>query len=287
MNSEMEQALGPVGEAAVVNSERVTPQDRDEVRRIRLRVEDPAFRFSPGQMIGVLVPGPHPFGNRHHLRRYSIASAPEGNAGDGVEFDLLVRRCFYLDEFSGEQYPGIASNYLCDAAPGQRLTIAGPYRSPFRVPADDTSNLVMIGSGTGIAPFRAFVQAIYRQHGGWRGQVRLFYGARSGMDQLYLNDPEGDLANYYDEASFKAFAGILSRPLASEAELLDAALAGHADDVWQLMQAPNTHLYLAGLTRVAAAFDRVMANTAASAADWNAQRARMQAEGRWSELLYS
>lgn len=287
MNSEMEQALGPVGEAVVAHSERITPEGSDEVRRIRLRVEDPAFRFSPGQMIGVLAPGSRAFGNRHHLRRYSIASGAQPTGDNAVEFDLLVRRCFYTDEFSGERHPGVASNYLCDASAGQRLTITGPYRSPFRIPADDSANLLMIGSGTGVAPFRAFVQEIYRRHGGWRGQVRLYYGVRSGMDLLYVNDPDGDLANYYDEASFKAFAGVMRRPLASEGEIMEAALVEHADDVWSLMQVPSTHLYLAGLDKIAAAFDRVMADTAGSAAGWNALRTRMQAEGRWAELLYS
>ena len=42
--------------------------------------------------------------------------------------------------------------------------------------------------GTGIAPFRAFVKHLYRDIGDWRGQVRLFYGARSGLELLYMND---------------------------------------------------------------------------------------------------
>ncbi len=207
--TEMDNELGAVCEAVVQETKRITPMNRDEVRRIRLQVEDPAFRFVEGQTIGVVVPGPHDFGNKYHMRRYSIASAREVAGGEALEFELLVRRCFYLDEVSGERYPGIASNYLCDAPPGARVAISGPYRSPFKMPQDPRANLLMIGTGTGVAPFRAFIQYIYKHHPDWQGKVRLFYGARTGMDLFYLNDQEDDLANYYDEKSFRAFKGLM------------------------------------------------------------------------------
>ena len=281
------QELGPVSEAVVTDSVRITPADRDEIRRIRLRIDDPAFRFSVGQSIGVVVPGPHPMGNRVHMRRYSVAGRNQDRGDEAVELDLLVRRCFYLDEISGERYPGIASNYLCDAQAGKRITITGPYRSPFRIPADEHANLLMIGTGTGVAPFRSFVQEIYREKGGWKGQVRLYYGAHNGMDLLYGNDAEGDLTNYYDEASFKAFGAVISRPLASEADTLKAAMADHAAEVWRFMQVPDTHVYLAGLGKVADTFDRIMAAEADGPGKWAEAKEALRAQGRWSELIYS
>lgn len=280
------QELGPVSEAVVSDSVRITRPGLDEVRRIRLRIDDPAFRFAPGQSIGVVVPGPHPLGNRYHTRRYSIASGQPAAAGEAIEFDLLVRRCFYLDEVSGERYPGIASNYLCDAGVGQRITITGPYRSPFRIPDDDRSNLLMIGAGTGVAPFRAFVQEIHRRQGGWRGEVRLYYGARDGMDLLYRNDAEADRANYYDDASFQAFRALITRPLATEADALAATVAEYREDIWSLIQRPDTHLYLAGLDKAADRFDRVMQDAAGSAEAWRQLHERMCLEDRWSELIY-
>ena len=285
--NESTQELGPVSEAVITESVRITPPDRDEVRRIRLRIDDPAFRYSVGQSIGVVVPGPHPMGNRFHMRRYSIAGGQLDRANDEVELELLVRRCFYIDEISGERYPGIASHYLCDAETGQRITITGPYRSPFRIPADDRSNLLMIGTGTGVAPFRSFVQEIYREKGAWRGQVRLYYGARNGMDLLYGNDAEGDLSNYYDEASFKAFGALISRPLASDADTLKAAMKDHAAEAWELMQDPATHVYLAGLGKVANTFDRIMEQEAGGAGSWAETKDNLRAQGRWSELIYN
>jgi ferredoxin--NADP+ reductase len=281
------QELGPVSEAVVTESVRITPPERDEVRRIRLRIDDPAFRFSVGQSIGVMVPGPHPMGNQFHMRRYSIASGHTDQSSDAIELELLVRRCFYVDEISGEQYPGIASHYLCNADPGQRITITGPYRSPFRMPADENANLLMIGTGTGVAPFRAFVQELYRDKGSWKGQVRLYYGARNGMDLLYGNDAEGDLANYYDDASFKAFGAMISRPRASDSDMLKAAVEGHAAEVWELMQDPSTYVYLSGLGKVAKSFDKVMEKVAGGAGVWTEYKEKLRSQGRWSELVYT
>ncbi|MCB1792125.1 MAG: oxidoreductase [Gammaproteobacteria bacterium] len=285
--TEIAQEIGPVSEAVIVDSVRITPDDRDEVRRIRLRVDDPAFRFLPGHLIGVVVPGPHAFGNRYHTRRYSIASGSKTLTGEGIEFDLLVRRCFLIDEFSGERHPGVASHFLCDATAGQHITITGPFRSPFRIPERDDANLLMIGTGTGVAPFRAFIQEIYSRKTGWHGQVRLYYGARTGMDLLYQNDEFDDLANYYDRDSFKAFRAVMSKPMASENDTFEAAIAGNAQDIWELMQDAKSHVYLAGINRVADAFDRLMQEAATSQSVWRETKAWMQKEGRWSELIYS
>jgi len=284
--TEIENELGPVCEAVVKDSMRITPESRDEVRKITLSIDDPSFRYREGQSIGVVVKGPHPFGNPYHTRRYSIANGRQAVNGDNVELELLVRRCFYLDEVSGEQHPGIASNYLCDARPGDSIIITGPYRSPFVVPKDDHANLLMIGTGTGIAPFRAFIQHVYGTNRSWQGQVRLFYGARTGMDLLYLNDAEDDLANYYDEKTFKAFKGLISKPLAEDEQALGHTLEDNAAEAWELMQDEKTYVYLAGLGRVADVLDKVMSGAAGSERVWRETREWMRREGRWAELIY-
>jgi ferredoxin--NADP+ reductase len=284
--SEIESELGPVCEAVVQSTVRITPEDRDEVRRMTLSIDDPSFRFREGQSIGVVVKGPHAFGNPYHMRRYSIANGRQPVGDEAVEIEILVRRCFYLDEVSGEQHPGIASNYLCDARPGDAITITGPYRSPFVVPRDENANLLMIGTGTGIAPFRAFIQHVYGLNREWNGQVRLFYGARTGMDLLYRNDAEDDLANFYDEKTFKAFKGLISKPLAQDEQALGDTLDDHAAEAWELMQDGRTYVYLAGLGKVAEVLDKVMARAAGSERVWHETRDWMRREGRWAELIY-
>ena len=42
--------------------------------------------------------------------------------------------------------------------------------------------------------------------------MRLFYGAQSGLEMLYMNDKQNDFVNYYDEDTFKAFAAVSPRP---------------------------------------------------------------------------
>jgi ferredoxin--NADP+ reductase len=283
--NQQQQELGPVTEAVVVDSVRVSRDDVEEVRRLRLRIADPAFRVAGGQAVGVIVPGPHPFGNPYHLRRYSVAGLGFDAHGE-LEIELLVRRCFAIDEVSGEAYPGIASNYLCDAVPGRTIQLSGPYRSAFTMPRNESANLLMIGTGTGVAPFRSLLQAIYRQRGGWSGQVRLYYGARTGMDMLYANDEHDDLAQYYDHQTFEAFRALSRRPLADDADTLTVATAPHAAAIWDFACQPDTYVYLAGLGRVAERFDALMGDAAGSIERWAKTREGLQAAGRWAELVY-
>jgi len=278
--------IGPTTEAFIKESRRITPENADEVRHLIVQVRDPAFQFVEGQSIGVIVPGPHPFGNPYHLRRYSIANARSIPLGTGVDLDLLVRRCFYVDEVSGERYPGIASNYLCDAHVGDRLIVSGPYLSPFKMPLDNRANLLMIGTGTGIAPFRAFAQLIYERRGDWKGQVRLFYGGRSGLDLMYTNDESTDLANYYDEKTFKAFRALGTRPLMSSSQALERGLADNAAEALHLIKEENTYVFLSGLGKIAHVFDRVMAEQVGSSEGWKEIKQQLTNEGRWSELIY-
>jgi len=78
-----------------------------------------------------------------------------------------------------------------------------PYALPFQMPREHDVNLLMIGMGTGIAPFREFVQHIYETLEGWQGQVRLHYGARTGLESIYMNDARDDFANYYENRPSK------------------------------------------------------------------------------------
>jgi ferredoxin--NADP+ reductase len=282
-----ETELGPAVVAEVVESRRITPESTDEVRQIVLRVDEPSFRYHEGQSVGVVVPGPHAFGNKYHMRRYSIASDRSSSREESVEFSILVRRCFYIDPVNGERYPGIASNFLCDARVGQKLSVTGPYKSPFTVPSDNRANLLMIGVGTGIAPFRAFIQHIYRQQGGWKGQVRLFYGARNGVDMLYMNDHNSDLKEYFDEETFLAYNALANRPLMSDTDALQRSLDLHVEEAWSLIRQPDTYVCVAGLVKVQQALDRVFGAAAGSSENWEAIKAELVRQGRWSQLLYS
>jgi ferredoxin--NADP+ reductase len=272
--------------AKLVSSDRMTPCGDAEVRHLVLELPHDRLEYFEGQSIGVLAPGPHEFGKPYHLRLYSIASAREGENQQADTFAICVRRCFYIDDISGERYPGKASNFLCDARPGDTVQVTGPYGSRFRVPTDECCNLLMVGAGTGIAPFRAFVKHIYTVHKGWKGKVRLFYGAKTGLELLYLNDLKRDLGLYYDQASFQAFEALSPRPAFDAPPALDRVLIENAEEVWEMVQSPKTFIYVAGLLESAQKFEKAMAVAAGSERIWRETRARLVEEGRLSELLY-
>jgi len=268
-------------------TERLTPADDPvEVRHLILEAPEDGLDYIEGQSVAVLVPGPHEFGEAYHFRLYSIASPRLGENGKPSTFSLCVRRCYYIDEVSGERYPGLASNYLCDSAPGDPIQIAGPCGSRFSIPDDPTANLVMIGVGTGIAPFRAFVKHIYEERGGWQGDVRLFYGAKTGMEMLYMNDVRTDLALYYDQNSFKAFEAVSPRPHFDAPPDLDRLLLAHSAEILTLVRKPNTYVYVAGLTDCATNFKKAMIAAAGSKEIWQNEYEELAAEGRYAELLY-
>ena len=199
--------------ARVVANQRITPpRSEEEVRELVLEVERADLPYFPGQSVGVLAPGAPEFGKPDHFRLYSIADLLETSPSGLPRIKLAVRRCSYIDDYSGERYPGVASNYLCDLQPGADVTLAGPFGLAFPVPEEHDANLILIGSGTGIAPFRALVKHIYRDISDWSGLIWLLYGAKSGLELLYMNEEKDDFAQYYDEETFRAFKALSPRP---------------------------------------------------------------------------
>lgn len=273
--------------ATVVRSTRITPENTAEVRHIVLSIESATFNYLEGQSVGVLVPGPHSFGNANHFRLYSIANSRQGEQGEFTEISLCVRRCFYIDEVSGEKYPGVASNYLCDLKPGDTVRITGPYGRQFLPPKDPTCNILMIGVGTGIAPFRAFLKHIYEERKEWKGQVRLFYGARTGMDMLYMNEKNKDLALYYDQETFKAFEALSPRPAFDDPADLGQTVKDNAAEVWELLQDPKTQVYVSGLEKMEEQLDQALADIAGSEETWLMKKGELMEQKRWSTLFYS
>jgi ferredoxin--NADP+ reductase len=272
--------------ATLISSERITPAEVPEVRHLVLALPEGEFQFLEGQSIAVLVPGPHEFGNMYHTRLYSIASPRAGEKGATNAISICVRRCFYIDPISGERFPGKASAFLCDARPGDAILIAGPFGNHFRIPPDPNANLLMIGAGTGIAPFRAFVQRIYRELGGWKGKVRLFYGASTGMEMLYRNDINKDLDLYYDDKTFQAFEALSPRPHFNEPPALERVIEDHGREVWEMIQDPNTYVYVAGVIDGRQKFDKAMYAIAGSEEAWTRKQHELAASQRYAELLH-
>jgi len=272
-------------QATVKKTERLTPKNTDEIREILLEVQHPEFDCEVDQSFGVLVRTNGEFGKGYHHRLYSVADLPAKKNGHTL-ITMLVKRCSYVDDFSGEQYLGIASNYLCDRHPGDEITITGPFDLPFEVPEDKTANLILIGMGTGIAPFRAFIKHIYKNVEDWEGKIRLFYGARSGLELLYLNDKDGDLTNYYDEGTFKAFHALSPRPAWGDPIALDKAIEDRAAEIVDMLAYSNTYVYVAGYEQVMENLDKAFSNILGSKEKWAKRKAELVAGGKWAEVIY-
>ena len=274
-------------EATVLGNERITSaESEEEVREISLEVEGQEFDAEVGQNIGVLAPGNKELGQENHFRLYSIADLPETTPNGNQRLRICVRRCSYIDDFSGEQYPGIASNYLCDLRTGETLTVTGPYGQAFELPPEPNATLILICAGTGIAPFRAFVKHIYSLRPDFKGRIWLFHGGQTGLDLLYRNKEKDDLALYYDHDTFEAFDALSKRPGWSDEVDWGAALHARGEELCELLTDPKTYVYVAGLEKIRDELDAVLGEVAGSDQTWFDWKTELMADGRWIELLY-
>lgn len=271
--------------ATVVSSERITPEaSAEEVRELTLDVND-GFSFDVGQSIGVPVPGTTEFGHQH-FRLYSIADLPEDGTAGASRIKICVKRVDYIDAYSGERYQGRASHFLCNLKAGEEITVTGPYGLPFELPEENDANMILIGMGTGIAPFRAFVKRLYRDRPHFRGAVWLFYGANSGLELLYMNDERDDFTQYYDKGTFHAIKALSPRPHWQDPIAWDHALKERAEELWAMLSDARSYVYIAGLESIREALDRVFSEIAGSEKRWKRRKAELAAGERWVELLY-
>jgi cytochrome P450 / NADPH-cytochrome P450 reductase len=163
-------------------------------------------------------------------RYYSISSAP---STDPARCSVTVGVVEAPASSGRGIYKGVCSNYLARRRTGDiihatlRETKAG-----FRLPADSTVPVIMIGPGTGLAPFRGFLQerAAQKAKGSTLGPAMLFFGCRHPeQDYLYANELKGFAADGITELH-TAF----SRGDGPKTYVQDL-LAAEKDRVWALI----------------------------------------------------
>jgi len=124
-----------------------------------LKDSDPFLNYVEGQSIGIMPAGEDANGKPHKLRLYSIASTRHGDDFNGNTVSLCVRQLQY--EKDGETINGVCSTYLCDIKPGDKVKITGPVGKEMLLPDEEDANIVMLATGTGIAPMRAYLRRMF------------------------------------------------------------------------------------------------------------------------------
>ena len=143
--------------------------------------------FSASEFLALLKPLQH--------RAYSISSSPNKHPGS---VHLTVASVRWND--NGRDHLGVCSTFLADriAQNGKAGVFISPNKA-FRIPSNDDAPMIMVGPGTGVAPFRAFLEE--RQIRGAKGQNWLFFG-----DQTRASD-----FIYEQELIEMQAAGVLTR----------------------------------------------------------------------------
>ena len=213
-------------------------------------------------------------------RLYSIASAPEAAPGE-VHLCVSVVRT----ERRGRVRPGVASAYLADHATDGRRVLATVTTSHFRLPSDPATSVIMIGPGTGIAPFRAFLQA--RAHQPAPGPAWLFFGDQHA-DRDYLYRPE--IEAWQADGTLSHVSLAFSRDQKQKVYVQDR-MREDAADLWRWLQG-GAHVYVCGdASRMARDVDHALRDVAqsqggldeAQCRDWIVALAR---QGRYQRDVY-
>jgi len=139
-------------------------------------LEYPDARFTPEEFVMVL--------RKLQPRLYSIASSPKAHP-QSVHLTVVVVRY----ESYGRTREGVCSSFLADRADTVPVPVFVHTARHFRVPEDRSAPVIMVGPGTGIAPFRAFLQE--RKATGATGGNWLFFGdQKASTDFLYREELE-------------------------------------------------------------------------------------------------
>jgi NADPH-dependent sulfite reductase flavoprotein alpha-component len=168
-------------------------------------------------------------------RLYSISSTPLTEPAS-VSLTVSVVR---FDNHRGHGRKGVCSTFLADAAPGTEVPVFVQRAPHFRPPADPTTPMVMVGPGTGIAPFLGFLHE--RQARGAAGDNWLFFGEQRSTTDFYYAD---DLAALRKDGVLTRLDLAFSRDQRTKVYVQDR-MREHGAQLWKWLQ-DGAHFYVCG-----------------------------------------
>ncbi len=252
---------------------------------------DPDFKYVEGQSCGILAAGEDAKGKPHRPRLYSIASTRYGDNFEGNTLSLCVRQLQY--EKDGETINGVCSTYLCNLSPGDKVKISGPVGKEMLLPDEEDSNIIMLATGTGIAPMRAYLRRMFepteieKHKWNFKGKAWLFMGAPKTANLLYDADFEHYKSKFPENLRYtKAISREQQNTKGGRMYIQDRVLE-HAEEIFNMIEDPKTHIYLCGLKGMEPGIDEAMTTAAAAKGlDWAELRPKLRKAGRWHAETY-
>ena len=255
--------------AKVTGNFRLTRDESHDVRHIILDFGAQPFPYLEGQSVGIIPPGVDEKGNPHLPRLYSISSPRDGERAGYNNVSLTVKR----DEM------GLCSNYICDLNIEDEVRVTGPFGSTFLLPDDPDARLLMVCTGTGSAPMRAFTMRHQRTLGGKSGGMVMFFGARTADSLPYFGPLKKVPSDILEQHL------VFSRE--GTKEYVQDRMIKDEERVAELLEDPNTHVYICGLRGMEEGVEKAFTNIAESIGQqWVALRDVMREEGRYHVETY-
>ena len=264
--------LGNPVEAVVQGNYRLTEESSDsDVRHIILDLGATSFPVLEGQSVGITPPGLDAAGKPHLPRLYSISSPRDGERPNTNNLALTVKR----------EEQGVCSNYVCDLAKGDTVKVTGPFGATFLMPSDPQARLIMVCTGTGSAPFRAFTMRRQRTMPDVNGSMMLFFGARAPESLPYF----GPLKKVPDAFLDKHFA--FSRVDGEAKVYVQDRMREAANKLAPMLKDETTYIYVCGLKAMEAGVEQAFEDIARVAGlEWTAVRDAMRESGRYHVETY-
>ena len=232
-----------------------------------------AAKFAPKEFVGLLA--------KLQPRLYSISSSPKAHPG---EVHLTIAAVRY--ESHGRARKGVCSTFLADRVEADTpVPVFVQNSHGFRIPADGSKPIIMIGPGTGIAPFRAFLEE--RRAIGATGKNWLFFGdQKAACDFLYREQLEGMLAEDLLTRLDTAFSRDQAEKIYVQTRMLEQAA-----ELWRWLE-DGAHLYVCGDAKrmakdVDAALHEIIQNAGGKTADEaKAYVAKLKSDKRYQRDVY-
>ncbi|MFI2641718.1 molybdopterin-dependent oxidoreductase [Streptomyces sp. NPDC018610] len=214
-------------------------------------------------------------------RLYSISSSPLVHPG---EVRLTVSVVRYTNDL-GRERKGVCSTYLADCADDGPVQVFVQRSPHFRPPADPTTPMIMVGPGTGVAPFVGFLED--RRARGHTGPNWLFFGEQRRATDFYHRE---DLEAYRSSGHLDRLDLAFSRDQRNKVYVQDR-MRENGSRLWQWLR-DGAHFYVCGdAGRMAKDVDRALSDIVAAHGGMDADEAaayvrRLSADRRYVRDVY-